>query len=59
MGKYDDCVLRKNNPRTSKLTCQGLKKMLCLDGVKCPFYGSNKELYLDNNGFVRRKEIKK
>lgn len=54
---YDDCVLKRVNNYTGRVSCYGLEKMLCMDGVKCPFYGSSKEFYRDvKTGFVKRKD---
>lgn len=56
MVNYDDCVLKNKNKNTGRVSCWGLTSMLCTEGVKCPFYGSNKEYYRDEKGFIRRKD---
>ena len=62
MSNYDDCVLRKNlrGMGTGKYICYGLRETLCADGVKCPFYASEKEYYRDKKtGFIHKKGDKK
>ena len=57
--KYSDCVLRKES-RTGwgdkRIYCHGLHEVMCATG-KCPFYGSNRNLYIRKaDGYVCRKE---
>ena len=57
MCDYSDCVLRKDLKVKGKFICYGLRETLCADGVKCPFYASNKTHYRDKKtGFIYRKD---
>lgn len=58
MCNYEDCVLLHKNKITGEEKCRGLTRMFCREGIKCNFYGSNKDYYLDKKDFVRRKESK-
>ncbi len=55
--QFDTCVLAKNTRLGGR--CYGLIDCVCLDGVKCPFYGDKDKYFRDpKTGHVRRKEKK-
>lgn len=56
MDDFKTCVMGRVN-ESGKPRCWGLEKMICLDGVKCPFYGSIETHYRDpKTGHIKRKE---
>ena len=54
VDQFKTCVLAKETRLGGR--CQGLIECLCLDGVKCPFYG-DKDYYIRDpkTGHVRKK----
>lgn len=56
MIDYTDCVLRKET-RDGRFICYGLVDTICANGVKCPFYASNKDYERDKKtGYIRKRK---